>query len=125
MYRPLLHAIFLLLLAVRITAPLPVTAQTFACEMSHTPDQHTVCADRYLRKLDMILADQQSDLRHYIRELKKTSPERARAVSRRLTDQQRQLIASRAQCDEDAACIARVYETAIAGTLTLWKTLLR
>jgi len=105
--------------------PAPARAQSFSCEMSHTEDQRTVCADRYLRKLDAVMARQQVALKRHLKTLRKTNAARAQHFGKQLLEQERAFLGQRAACGGEVACIEKLYEERIMALLHAWRALLR
>ena len=99
-------------------------AQSFDCGMAHTKDQNAVCADPYLRKLDAIEAYLHADLKHYLKARRKQDRGWAEHWETRLLEGQRGFIRSRAECDGDPACIAKVYENHNLNLMRMWRDIL-
>ena len=100
------------------------SAQSFSCEMAHTVDEETVCRTPWLRRLDMIMAEQYSAVKKYLRRQRATRREWARHRGAQLTEGQRRFVSARAACAADVACIGGAYEQRIMELVHMWKALM-
>ena len=100
-------------------------AQSFSCGMAHTKDEEAVCHSRWLRRLDIIMADQYQALKKYARLQRAVRPEAARKWGDRLAQGQQAFVAARANCGADVDCIGKVYERRIGELVGMWKEMMR
>jgi uncharacterized protein len=106
-------------------AATPLRAQSFSCEMAHTKDEEAVCRSRWLRRLDAIMAEQYQALKKHMRQQRAAHPAQAAQWRKQLAKGQQAFVARRAECDDDAACIGKVYEDRILELVRTWKRVMR
>ena len=125
MRKSFLIAVMIFMASMIITNVNTAGAQSFDCGMAHTKDENAVCADPYLRKLDEIMSRLYGDLKHYLKARRKQDRGWAEHWETRLLEGQRGLVSSRAECDGDSACIAKVYENHNLNLMRMWRDILR
>ena len=100
-------------------------AQSFSCQMAHTVDEEIVCRSRWLRRLDIIMAEQYQALRAHVRRQRAVKREAARQWGTALAREQQAFVAARAACGADEECIGRAYEQRIGSLVAMWREMLK